>query len=158
MITRWKIFLLMIMIGKNGNINGKQKICLLDSQTSVQVIDDIANNVQNEKIISFDYDSHELLTNKKIVHQKSDDFLKEDEIQKIQQQDFKFAEWYDQSPVNQFLLYKGINIGRLFYGETLWELVGFFKKFFEIKNIVEAHPNYSFITTSEIIYNITKIF
>ena len=119
------------MIGKNGNINGKQKICLLDSQTSVQVIDDIANNVQNEKIISFDYDSHELLTNKKIVHQKSDDFLKEDEIQKIQQQDFKFAEWYDQSHVNQFFLYKGINIGRLFYGETLWELVGFFKKFFE---------------------------
>ena len=42
------------MIGKNGNINDKQKLCLLDSQTSVQVIDDIANNVQNEKIISFD--------------------------------------------------------------------------------------------------------
>ena len=146
------------MIGKNGNINDKQKLCLLDSQTSVQVIDDIANNVQNEKIISFDYDSHELLTNKKIVHQKSDDFLKEDEIQKIQQQDFKFAEWYDQSPVNQFLLYKGINIGRLFYGETLWELVGFFKKFFEIRNIVEAYPNHSFITTSETTYGITKIF
>jgi len=148
----------MIMIGKNGNINDKQKLYLLDSQTSVQVIDDIANNVQNEKIISFDYDSHELLTNKKTAHQKSDDFLKEDEIQKIQQQDFKFAEWYDQSSINQFLLYKGINIGRLFYGETLWELVGFFKKFFEIKNIVEAYPNYSFITTSEIIYSITKIF
>ena len=117
------------MIGKNGNINDKQKLYLLDSQTSVQVIDDIANNVQNEKIISFDYDSHELLTNKKTAHQKSDDFLKEDEIQKIQQQDFKFAEWYDQSSINQFLLYKGINIGRLFH--TILFLL--------LQNIVHEH-------------------
>ena len=148
----------MIMIGKNGNTNGKQKLYLLDSQTSVQVIDEITDNDQSKKIISLDYDSHELLTNKKIIHQKSDDFLKEDEIQKIQQQDFKFAEWYDQSPANQFLSYKGINIGRLFYGETLWELVGFFKKFFEIQNIVKAFPNHSFITTSKITYSIVKIF
>jgi len=145
------------MIRKNGK-NEIEKLFLLDSQTSVKTITDITKNEKNRKIISFDYSLHELLSNRNIDHEISDDFLSEDEIQTIQKKTYDYVEWYKEPEIREFLMYNEVNIGKLFYDETLDFLVGFLKKFFELQNIFTVYPNHSFITTSDILYKIAKIF
>jgi len=63
MITRWKIFLLMIMIGKNGKSNSisKSAILLIDSDSNLSKIKTTKKDFHWNKIISFDYDSHKNL-------------------------------------------------------------------------------------------------
>ena len=106
------------MIRKNGK-NEIEKLFLLDSQTSVKTITDITKNEKNRKIISFDYSLHELLSNRNIDHEISDDFLSEDQIQTIQKKTYDYVEWYKESEIREFLMYNEVNIGKLFHDETL---------------------------------------
>ena len=57
MITRWKVSLLMIMIGKNGKSkNTKHSVILLiDSDFDLSKIKISKKDFEHNKIISFDY-------------------------------------------------------------------------------------------------------
>ena len=77
MITRWKIFLLMIMIGKNGKSNNTNNsvILLIDSDFDLSKIKTIKKDFHYNQIISFDYNSHKNLNLGSIEHETSDEFI-----------------------------------------------------------------------------------
>jgi len=146
------MFLLMIMIGKNGNKSlmeniNSANIVLLDSHFDLSSIDQFKSSAL---IITFDYESHKLLEKNGILHQISDNFLTSAELEEIQRQSYRFSRWYDEPMVSDLLQYEGINLGKLYYVEFHYELVPFLKKFAEITKIVRMYPESIFTASPQL--------
>ena len=108
MITRWKIFLLMIMIGKNGKSNNisRSVILLIDSDSNLSKIKTTKKDFHWNKIISFDYDSHKNLNLENIEHETSDEFITQEETNEIQNHLYAFSKWYNEKSLQNFLWLK----------------------------------------------------
>ena len=159
MITRWKIFLLMIMIGKNGkskNINNSV-ILLIDSDFDLSKIKTIKKDFHCDKIISFDYDSHKNLHLENTKHEISDEFITQEETNEIQNHLYTFSKWYDEKSLQKFFVVEGLNIGQLLQEQFIDYMIKFLKKFFEFKKIYEKFPDALFVS-SGILYEISTIF
>jgi len=159
MITRWKIFLLRIMTGKNGksdNFNNST-ILLIDSDFDLSKIKTITKDFHCDKIISFDYNSHKNLNLENIEHQTSDEFITQENTNEIQNHIYTFSKWHHEKSIQKFLMIEGLNIGQLLQEEFIGHMVKFLKKFFEFKKIYEKFPNSLFIS-SGILYEISAIF
>ena len=159
MITRWKIFLLMIMIGKNGkskNINNSV-ILLIDSDFDLSKIKTIKKDFHCDKIISFDYDSHKNLHLENTKHEISDEFITQEETNEIQNHLYTFSKWYDEKSLQKFFMVEGLNIGQLLQEQFIDYMIKFLKKFFEFKKIYEKFPDALFVS-SGILYEISTIF
>ena len=159
MITRWKIFLLRIMTGKNGksdNFNNST-ILLIDSDFDLSKIKTITKDFHCDKIISFDYNSHKNLNLENIEHQTSDEFITQENTNEIQNHLYTFSKWHHEKSIQKFFMIEGLNIGQLLQEEFIGHMVKFLKKFFEFKKIYEKFPNSLFIS-SGILYEISAIF
>ena len=145
------------MTGKNGvnnnNFNYVEKIILIDNSSMIEEIRSFISSSSN--VISFDYESHKKLTALKISHEKSDDYLNEEDLVNIQKNVYLFSEWYWQPIAKKYLEYDGINIGRLFHEQTVDFLVQLIKKLYEIIKIFEKKPNTKFIATG-ILYDMVS--
>ena len=159
MITRWKIFLLMIMIGKNGKSNNTNSsvILLIDSDFDLSKIKSIKKDFQYDKVISFDYNSHKNLNLENTKHEISDEFIKQKETNEIQNYLYTFSKWYDVKSIQKYFMIEDLNIGQLLQEQFIDYMIKFLKKFFEFKKIHEKFPNSTFIS-SGILYKISAIF
>ena len=159
MITRWKIFLLRIMTGKNGKADNfnNSTILLIDSDFDLSKIKTITKDFHCDKIISFDYNSHKNLNLENIEHQTSDEFITQENTNEIQNHLYTFSKWHHEKSIQKFFMIEGLNIGQLLQDQFIDYMVKFLKKFFEFKKIHEKFPNSLFIS-SGILYEISAIF
>ena len=159
MITRWKIFLLMIMIGKNGKSNNTNNsmILLIDSDFDLSKIKTIKKDFHYNQIISFDYNSHKNLNLGSIEHETSDKFITQENTNEIQNHLYIFSKWYDVKSIQKYFMLEDLNIGQLLQEQFIDYMIKFLKKFFEFKKIYEKFPNSTFIS-SGILYEISAIF
>ena len=159
MITRWKIFLLRIMTGKNGksdNFNNST-ILLIDSDFDLSKIKTTTKDFHCDKIISFNYNSHKNLNLENIEHQTSDEFITQENTNEIQNHIYTFSKWHHEKSIQKFLMIEGLNIGQLLQEQFIGYMVKFLKKFFEFKKIYEKFPNALFVS-SGILCEISTIF
>lgn len=133
-----------------------KKVLLLDSSVDLDTIEKFVND-KNIEIISFDYNIHNYLLNKKIPHLISEQFLTNQDTATIDKQIYQFSSWYDNKNVSQFLQFEGLNIGKLFHDDTLDFLLKFLKKFYEIKAINKHYADVLFLSHG-LIYNILCMF
>ncbi|MGI0056396.1 MAG: hypothetical protein ACREAK_03355 [Nitrosarchaeum sp.] len=103
-----------------------------------------------EKIIAFDFATHKLLVEKQIPHEISDAFLTSNELETIQNESYNFIKWYNNESVSEFLKYRKINLGKLFFVEFQYLIVPFLKLFVEILKIFQKYPNADFVTTPKV--------
>ena len=159
MITRWKIFLLMIMIGKNGKSKNTNNsvILLIDSDFDLSKIKTIQKDFHYNQAISFDYNSHKNLDLGSIEHETSDNFITQEETNEIQNHLYTFSKWYYQKSIQKFFMVEDLNIGQLLQEQFIDYMIKFLKKFFEFKKIHEKFSNSTFIS-SGILYEISTIF
>ncbi len=141
---------LMIMLGPNGKktsmpVATVNTIILFDSSSDLERLKKI--NYTNAVIITFDYESHKLLTQKNIPHEISDKYINNSDLTAIHHAAYKFSKWYDESSITNLLQYENINLGRLFYVEFHYFLVPFLKKFVEFLKINVQYPNAKFIAS-----------
>ena len=113
---------------KNSN---SKNIIIFDSSYSFETLKKIMENDESV-IVSFDYDSHKILSDNGIKHQISDDFLSTEDLWYIWRKSFSLSQWYENSEIPETLEYKGINTGKLFYIEFHYHLLQFLKRFVEL--------------------------
>ena len=133
------------MIGKNGTLNNLKmynEFLLIDTSLSEDKIIDFVKKNPKCGVISFDFTINEILNQHKIEFESSENFLKNFNYQKIQDIIYKLSYWSENSSIKEFLVFKNINIGKLFFDEILDYLVKFCKYFFALKSISQ---NYLFV-------------
>lgn len=154
------------MTGKNGNKTDlgqvPNSIVLFDSSSKLEDLKKILSD--DLIIISFDYESHELLKKNNIVHTISDSFVSRDDLVTIQNNCYSYAKWFENTEFNALLDYEGINIGSLIQVELNYFLVQFVKKFFEVIKIFQQNTSSKFFASPVLFefisihtYDITKI-
>ena len=135
------------MIGQNGKNkmqNPCQEIILFDSSATLQ---DIKSILKNQKIITFDFESHQLLSENNIIHEISEDFLEEKNFDEIDRLSYDLSKWYEHTLIAEKITYDGLNLGSLFYVEVHRFLVQLIKKFFELQCIFHMFEKSQFIAT-----------
>jgi len=124
--------------------NNSEFVILFDYQSDLDDLDEIIRK-NTSKIISFDYDTHDILKNKKINHEISDNYLSKKDLRIIQKTAFSVSEWFNASIISKDVSYKGVNIGSLMQEELINILVHYIKKFFELYKISKRFGNSTFI-------------
>jgi len=132
-------------------------LLLIDSEFPFDKIKEQLNNHKSCKIISFDFISHKKLQSLDLSHEISDNFLNDEELNKIQHEVYSFGKWYNNSELEKYLSYSNVNIGGLFHEQFTVFLSPFLKFFYEIKNIIKQFPNHM-IVCSSMISKFVKIF
>lgn len=123
---------------------------LIDSEFPFDKIKEQLNNYESFEIISLDFISHKKLQSLDLQHEISDNFLNDDEINKIQHEVYSFGKWYNNSEFEKYLSYSNVNIGGLFHEQFTVFLSPFLKFFYEIKNIIKQFPNNTIVCSSMI--------
>ena len=142
---------------KNMNKNS-ESIILFDSISNLADLAKMSNK-NTSKIISFDYDTHNILKDKKINHQTSDNYLSKNDLKIIQKTAYSISEWYSSDIISKDISYKGVNLGSLVKAELINILVNYIKKFFELYKISNKFTNSTFIgsqTCCKIMENFSK--
>ena len=127
----------MTMIGKNGKNkmlnkpNDNSKIFLFDSSCDLKELKQGMEN-KNSLVITFDYESHQLLNRNNIKHKISDIYLNYIDLETIQKKSYQLVEWFKEEKSNE-LEYKGINIGHLIQVEFNYFLVPFLKNLIKVQ-------------------------
>jgi len=132
-------------------------IAIVDSTTDIESF--ISKNKEFTKIISLDYESDTVLSSKNILHETSDDYFSDHELEVIQQKSYKFSKWYELDDISKLISYEDINLGELFYSEFHYFLIPFLKKFFELSKIIKINSSYEFYSSGmayKIISQISK--
>lgn len=144
------------MIGINGKNKPSEKIALVDNLTTIKFLEQFSKESYS-KIITFDYCTHDKLTNKKIPHELSDTFSSDEVVKKAQKQCYSFSKWYDLPIVSNNFSYFEINLGKLYTDQFIPSLVSLIKKFIEFKSIYENNTDATFFASGDLL-NIVKIF
>ena len=147
----FSIVLIRKIVDKNSNF-----VIFCDSTSSLEEINKIIEK-HNPIVIAFDYESHNLLLENNIVHELSDDYLNNDDLDRIQDLSYNFSNWYNKSEISNLIEYEGINLGELFYLEFNYYLSPILKQFFEIQKISKKYVNSFFISSPHFI-KILKLF
>ena len=135
--------------------NPNKQIIFFDSSMK---IDDLKNfSLQNFTLFSFDYESHQILSQNNIPHKISDDYITQNDLRNIEISSMKLSNWYQELQISKFLQYSGMNLGELFYVETYYLLIKFLKKYLEIKSISKTFKNFSFYVSTNL-FSIIKSF
>ena len=123
--------------------------------------DDLVETISNSKskIISFDYDTHKILNDKKIKHEVSDKYLSKEDLRTIQKTAYSVSEWFNAEIVSKYIYYKKVNLGSLIQDELINILVNHIKKVFELYKISKQFSNSTFVSSNrchEIMKNFSK--
>lgn len=132
-------------------------IIFFDSSCALVDLQKTRKKYPNAEVISFDYESHELLRNNNIPHGVSDDQLNDDDIKQIQKLYYSVYEWYEKPEIKNSLEYSGVNVGQLFSEEIVHLLVKTIKNFVEIKYTCEKNKQSKFVCPSSLYY-VTQTF
>lgn len=138
-------------------IKSNSKILLVDSNLDFSDY----QHFSSSEIITLDYLSHKELTERRIPHKTSDDFLNLTELKNMENQIYEFVNWYLLDELSEILIDDKINLGELFYVEFRAEITQFLKTFLEISKIFSEHPNCFFqvsLNTSEVLSVFSKNF
>jgi len=127
---------------------------LFDSSNSIEDIEKLRDEVT---VITFDYESHNILKNKKIIHKISDEFMDAGTSKKITNRNYELIKWYELKIVKEELSFHGVNIPKLFTDELISSLLKLLKKIIEVKDICQKFPNSIFYASNEL-YDIILIF
>ena len=79
-------------------------IVLYDDISNIEGLKQIIKK-HNPKIITFSLQSHNYLLENNIVHQISDDYLNNDELNYIQDTVYGFSNWYKESEISNLIEY-----------------------------------------------------
>jgi len=134
-----------------------KEILFVDINSNFNQIKKKLNQNKNILIISFDYKSHKKLNDEKLEHQISDEFINDIECSHIQDYVYRFTYWFNENEFSNFLMHKGVNIGRLHKDELLNFFVRFLKKFKEVENIFIQNQETVFFADNEL-YKIINFF
>ena len=110
--------------------NNSELIILFDSVSDYDDLDEAASK-NKSKIISFDYDTHKILKDKKINHEISDNYLSKKDLRIIQKTAYSVSEWFNADVISKYIYYNGVNLGSLIQDELINILVNYIKKVFE---------------------------
>lgn len=113
--------------------------------------------LKNSHIITFDYESHKILSKCNIEHIQSEEFLNEDDFESIENTCNRWTEWFNQENIKKEITFNGINLGSLFRWEFHFYLIPIIKKIFEIKKISEQVNEFE-CSCSAFLENIAKRF
>ena len=139
---------------KDMNKNS-ESIILFDS---ISDLDDLSKTSKHaSKIISFDYETHKILKDKKISHETSDIYLSKNDLKIIQKTAYSISDWYNADIISKDISYNGVNLGSLVKAELINILVNYIKKFFELYRISNQFTNSTFIS-SQTCFKIMKNF
>ena len=138
--------------------NNSKSIILFDSVSDYDDLDEITSK-NKSKIISFNYDTHKILKNKKIHHEISDNYLSKKDLRTIQKTAYSISEWFNADVISKYIYYNGVNLGSLIQDELINILVNYIKKVFELFKISKEFTNSTFIgshTCCKIMKNFSK--
>ena len=138
-------------MSKNSNL-----VVLFDSTLDFDDLDETISNSKS-KIISFDYETHKILNDKKINHEVSDSYLSREDLRTIQKTAYSVSEWFSADIVSKYIYYKKVNLGSLIQGELINILVNYIKKVFELYKISIQLNNSTFVSSNKC-YEIMKNF
>ena len=127
-------------------------IVLFDSSMDFEAFYPIIKE-KKPKIITFDYESHNLFEEKNIEHEVSDEYSTQKDLEYIQEKSYLFAHWFDKPEIWHLVNYAEINIGECFFNNFHFELVPYLKKFFEVTKLFEFNKNSTYVSSS-ILYEI----
>jgi len=135
-----------------------QIIVLFDSDSNFEDLKILLQQKIPKTIITFDYETHKLLSKNNIKHGISDDYLHEEDIHFIDKKSrFMSTQWCSDPSITDLVTYERINLAHLFYVEFHYFLVPFLKKFIEVTKIFKKYENQKF-TASSILFKIIKSF
>ena len=135
-----------------------ESIILFDSISDLDDLDKMISKNMS-KIISFDYDTHKILKDKKINHETSDTYLSKNDLKIIQKTAYSVSEWFNADAISKYIYYNGVNLGSLIQDELINILVNYIKKVFELFKISKEFTNSTFIgshTCCKIMKNFSK--
>ena len=140
-------------------MNNNSKLVVLFDSTSD--FDDLVETISNSKskIISFDYDTHRILKDKKINHEISDNYLSKKDLRIIQKTAYSISEWFNADIILKDVSYKGVNLGSLIQDELINILVNYIKKVFGLYKISKQFNDSTFVSSCschEIMKNFVK--
>ena len=138
--------------------NNSKFVILFDSISDFNDLDEM-NSKNTSKIISFDYETHKILKDKKINHEISDIYLSKKELKTIQKTAYLVSEWFNEEEISKYVSYQGVNVGSLIQDELINILVNYIKKFFELYKISKRFDSFTFLgsyTCCEIMENFSK--
>jgi hypothetical protein len=127
-------------------------ILLFDSSMDFKSLYPIIKE-KKPKIITFDYESHNLFEEKNIEHEVSDKYTTQKDLEYIQEKSYSFAKWFNDPKISHLINYDEINIGECFSSDFHYQLVPCLKKFFEVTKLFEFNKNSTYISSS-ILYEI----
>lgn len=132
---------------KQNNSSNNSTILLFDSSMNFK---DVYQTIKEKKlkIVTFDYESHNLFEQKNIQHETSDMYITQNDLKHIQDKSYSFAYWFDKPEISNLLQYDGVNIGELFYFDFQYKLVPFLKKFLEVTKLFESNKNSTYVASS----------
>ena len=157
----------MTMTGENGKKTSgsdlqESLVLLFDSSSTIDQIKKFVE--QKIKIITFDYESHKMLSKNNIDHEISDNYISDTDLQIIQNDSYNLSKWFLEPSISKLIEYEGVNLGKLLHVEFTLFLIKFLKKFLEILQISKKYVNVKFVTSHElydiansITNNITKL-
>ena len=133
-----------------------KNIFLLDSQINLSEIN--YSNNRDFQIITFDFDSHNILEKKSVPHLISDTFLSKKELLDIRKNAFLLSDWYKEETLKKNIEYENINLGSLIQAEFINILVNYSKRFLECLNIIRKFGTDENYHCSGLTYEIMKHF
>ena len=138
--------------------NNSEFVILFDSISDLDdLVEMSSKNIST--IISFDYDTHKILKDKKINHEISDNYLTKKDLRIIQKTAYSISEWFNSDKISKYIYYNGINLGSLIQDELINILVNYIKKVFELYKISKQFNDSTFVSSyscHEIMKNFSK--
>ena len=138
--------------------NNSEFVILFDSISDLDdLVEMSSKNIST--IISFDYDTHKILKDKKINHEISDNYLSKKDLRNIQKTAYLVSEWFNSDIISKYINYNGVNLGSLIQDELINILVNYIKKVFGLYKISKQLNDSTFVSSyscHEIMKNFTK--
>src|SRR5438445_901104 len=130
---------------------------IVDESVDLEIIKIKVSEYKNLKIISFDFNTHKLLSENGIAHDKIEDYLDNSDYQKIDDAVVSLSvNWYKKKNLEPFLEYRDVNLGSLLEIEMPSFLFPIVKKFYGVLRLFEKDKP-SMIVAPLAVSNIMKI-
>ena len=137
-------------------MNNVDTFFLVDESVDLETIKIKVNEYKNSKIVSFDFNTHKLLSENGIAHNKIEDYLDNSDYQKIDDSVVSLSvNWYKKKNLEPYLEYRNINLGSLLEIEMPSFFFPIMKKFYGVLRLYEKDKP-SMIVASITISNIVK--